>query len=657
MMKIIQALLLCNVFAATLSAAEPEIKAKYGKINEEEVKMQYYAKDSSAEAVVLYEEGDISFDYDNISGIKIIFRYFGRIKILKKSVLDRSIIKIPLHQGSFDERELLSHLDGCTYNWENGKVVASKLTKESIFHEHIVDKKYQDKLSFPNIKEGSVFEYRYTKETPFSVSITPDSWFFQSDIPVQWSELNMTIPEGFKYRMLKGGYLPFLVNDMGRASIKLSDWETIANTYRMAVKYAPAFHNEAFVTSKRDYISRLDFELTSIEFPNKSVKNYTDTWEHLAKTLLKTDHYEESFRRTGFLSPIIEDLKATKDTTEKIKKAFEYVSKNLEWNNKVSVFTYKDAKVVFENKGGNVTEINLILVSLLKAIGFDANPVILSTRGNGKINQVYPSLEQFNYTVACVSLNGKDILMDATDPFAKPGMLPERCLTRIGRLIKEEGSRFVSLVPTEKNMRFEMLTASLNTEAGEIKGNTVISKGGYEAHEMREAIKEQGESNLLKDFKKSNSEWKIENVKLENKDNNAESIKLLFDFSFPENISAGTIYLNPMLSGRVESNPFTEKERIYPVDLTATSDHAYIATIKVPPGYVVEEIPKPATVALPDNLGKFTYIINATPDAIKISSRITLNEFYFDPTEYELLKNFYDLIVQKHTEQLVLKKK
>lgn len=656
-MKIIQLLVLCCLLSNTLAAQEKEMKTKYGKVTEEEVKMQYYSKDSSAEAVVLYEQGEIWFDYDNLSGVKIMFSYFGRIKILKKSGLDRGIIKIPLFQGSFDERELLRNLDGCTYNMENGKMITSKLTKESIFHEHIVDKRYQDKLSFPNLKEGSVFEYRYTKETPFSVSITPDPWFFQGSIPVQWSELNMIIPQNFNYRILKGGYLPFISNTQGTIGIKLGNWETIGTNHHMAVKYAPAFHDEVYVTSKRDYISRIDFELTSIEFPDKSKKNYTDTWDNLSKTLLKSEHYNEAFRRTGFLSSIIQELKGVKDTTEKIKRAFEYVTKNVQWNNKVSVYAHTDAKVVFDNKSGTATEINLILISLLKAIGLEANPVILSTRGNGKINELYPSLEQFNYTIACVSLKGNDILMDASDPFTKPGMLPEHCLSGTGRLIKEEGSRFVSLIPTEKNMRFEMLTASLNTSSGEITGSTVISKGGYEAHEMREAIKEQGESNLLKDFKKANAEWKIENFKLENKDNISESIKLSFDFHFPENVSSGTIYLNPMLSGRVESNPFTEQMRIYPVDLTAASDNAYMATIKIPEGYVVDEIPKPATIALPDNLGKFTYIINTSADAIKISSRITLNESYFAAEEYELLRNFYDLIVQKHTEQLVLKKK
>ncbi len=657
-MKTIQALVVFCFFTTSLFAQDKEeIKAKYGKVNNDDVQMKYYSNDSSAEAVVLYEEAYITFDYDHLSGVKMVFSYFGRFKVLKKSGLDRGIIKIPLYEGTYDQKEGLRNIDGCTYNWENGKIVSSKLTKESIFHEHIVDNRYQYKLSLPNLKEGSVFEYRYIKETPFSVDYTPDTWFFQGSIPVQWSELNLYMPENFNYRILKGGYLRFFINTQESANLKLGDLEVSGTRHKLAVKNAPAFHDEAFVTSKVDYISRVDFELTSVVLPDKSVKKFTETWDNLAKTLLKTEHYEESFRRTGFLSPVIQELKMLKDTAQQIQRAFDHISKNLEWSNTVSVFSQTDASKVYENKKGTATEINLLLVSLLKAIGLEANPVILSTRGNGKINELYPSLDQFNYTIACVTWRGKDILMDATDRFTKPGMLPERCLSRTGRLIKLDASRFVSLLPTEKNSRLEMLNASLDPATGEINGNTVISKGGYDGHDMRESAKEQGEANLLKDIKKNNAEWKISNLKLENKENITEPVKLSFDFNFPENVSATVIYLNPMLSGKIESNPFTEQHRIYPVDLTTTSDNMYMATIKIPEGYVVETVPAPTSVALPDNLGKFTYMINTVGDAVKISSRITLNDFYFAPEEYELLRNFYDLIVQKHAEQLVFKKK
>jgi hypothetical protein len=640
-----------------LFAQELEIKAKYGKVSEEELRMTYYSKDSSAEAVVLYEEAIVSFDYDNVNGITMFYSYFGRFKILKKSGLDHGIIKIPFYQGSYNKKEIIRNVDGCTYNLEDGKVVSSKLTKELIFHEHVFDEQYQDKIRMPNVKEGSVFEYRYIKETPFSVRHKPATWYFQGSIPVQWSEYNILIPTNLNYRIFKNGYLPFLTNTLGATGMKVGGTETTGTQYRVAVKDAPAFRNEAFITSGRDYISKIEFELTSIQFPNSPLRKLSETWENLDKTLLKTDHYEETFSRTGFLEPVIEQLKTVKDTMQCIQLAFGYVSKSLEWDGNTSVFPRTDAKKVYENKKGNVTEINLILVSLLKALGFDANPLILSTRENGKINEQYPSLDKFNYTIACVTLNGKDVLMDATDAFTKPGMLPERCLNGTGRLIKPGNSRFISLKPTEKNVQLKTYTASLNLRSGEIVGNAVISMSGYKAHSNRKKINGQGEAEVLKNFKKNNPEFQISNLKLEDNGIVSDPVKISFDFNYPDNIPESAIYFNPILSGRIKNNPFTKETRIYPVDMVMPSDDLYMGSIKIPEGYEVEEIPKSASILLHDNLGKFSYMVSIVGDEIKVVSRITLNEYYFAPEEYKFLKDFYDLIVQKQAQQIVLKKK
>lgn len=653
-MKLIQLLLICMI-SVPLFAQETEIKAKYGRINEEELKMKFYSKDSSAEAVLLFEEADISFSYDGLSGLKMILNYFGRYKILKKSGLDRGIIKIPLYQGSYDQRELLSNVDGCTYNWENGKVVSSKLTKASIFHEHVVDNRYQDKLSMPNLKEGSIFEYRYSKETPFSVQYVPDVWFFQGSIPVQWSELTVKMPKNFTYRILPGGYLNFAINTQGNIGMKLGDLETSATIYRMAVKNAPAFHEQAYVPSTRDYKMRVEFELTKVEIPHLPIMKFSEDWGNIAGTLLKSEHYSETFKRTAFLSPTIQNLKEIKDTMQRIQKAFEYVTKTLEWNEVASVFAQTDANKVFENKKGSATEINLILVSLLRAIGLKANPVIISTRSNGKINEYYPSLSQFNYTITCVDYRGEDLLMDATDRYTKPGMLPERCLNFKGRLINEEYTHFVSLKPKVVRGKMEMITASINPQLGEIKGKMVVSNTGYKAHDIKESIKEKGEENVVKELKKENAEWKIENFKLENKEG-AEDVNITFDFQFPENVSGETIYLNPLMAGKVSDNPFSEEKRVYPVDLGTASDEVAISTIKIPPGYKIEEYPKPANIELPNNAGRFTYTVSTIGDAIKITSRITMNESHFTANEYELLRIFFDHIIQKHAEQLVITK-
>lgn len=392
-----------------------------------------------------------------------------------------------------------------------------------------------------------------------------------------------------------------------------------------------------------------------MQIPGKANINYSGTWDDLSITLLKSQYYEETFRRTNFLKSEIQNLKNIKDTMQCIQEAFDYVSKTLEWNNTVSVFSQTDAAKVFENKKGSATEINLILVSLLKAAGLNASPVIISTRSNGKISELYPSLNQFNYTIACVEVNGKDILMDATDRYTKPGMLPERCLNRTGRLIKREGSRFVSLEPTAISVKVETITASIDPGTGEIKGNLVTSNAGYNGHDIKESIKEEGEENIIKRIKKQNAEWEIENFKLENKEG-AEEVKIIFDFRIPENVSTDIIYLNPLLSGKIVNNPFTEQNRIYPVDLTTGSDEVVISTIKIPEEYKVEELPVSVNVALPDNLGKFSYKIVNEGNSVKVMSRIKMNEYLFQPAEYDMLRNFYDNIVQKHAEQIVIKR-
>jgi hypothetical protein len=653
-MKIIQLAALICFLTTNVLAQSPDVK--YGKVNAEDFKTMY-TTDSSAEAVVIYENGFVEFGMDG-AGIKMIKRYHVRYKILKRSGTDRGIVKIPLTRYGNGYSELLRSFDGCTYNLENGKVIASKLKNESVFHEHVSCDFYQDKMSMPNLKEGSIFEYRYVLETPYGVRSNPDAWYFQKDIPVAWSEYNMLIPVYLKYRNITGGFLKFFINKKESSRTNFSSGLDLpATSYQYVVKDIPSFHEEKFITSQKDYLSKVNFELITVAVPGSIIQNYADTWDNVTKTSLKEHNFGEYLHQKKFLKDIVQEISLIKDTTKKINAAFEYISKNIKWNKTLALVPFQDLLEVFENKTGNAAEINVMLVNLLKSLGLDANIVILSTRGNGEINELYPMMGQFNYTIACVTVNGKDILMDATDPFTKPGMLPERCLTGSGRLMKENGARFVSLQPTEKKACLEMLTAALNPASGEISGSSVISKGGYEAREIRELIQEKGEDNLVKEFKKSNAEWEIKNFKFENKDNISESMKLSYDFSFPENVSAATIYLNPMLSGKIMSNPFTEQNRIYPVDLIVASDNMFMATLKIPEGYTVESLPKAVSVMLPDNLGKFSYMINVAGADIKVSSRITLNEYYFDPTEYEVLKNFYDLIVQKHSEQLVLKKK
>jgi hypothetical protein len=89
-----------------------------------------------------------------------------------------------------------------------------------------------------------------------------------------------------------------------------------------------------------------------------------------------------------------------------------------------------------------------------------------------------------------------------------------------------------------------------------------------------------------------------------------------------------------------------------------TKDETFILNMEVPKGYVVDELPK-QMLAKFDEEGKtfFEYRIALSGDNISFRTRIKVDRTFFMPDEYEILREFYNMIVKKQAEQIVFKKK
>lgn len=78
----------------------------------------------------------------------------------------------------------------------------------------------------------------------------------------------------------------------------------------------------------------------------------------------------------------------------------------------------------------------------------------------------------------------------------------------------------------------------------------------------------------------------------------------------------------------------------------------------IPDGYVVDELPKSVVVKLnSDGDGQFEYRISEAGGTISMRSRIQFKRAFYQHDEYELLREFFNLVVKKQSEQIVLKKK
>lgn len=677
--KFLLLLLTGYLFSTSLPAYAQLDPVKFGKIEMPEIQLKAYDKDTSAEAVILGDFGKSYFQYSSSDGFQVFFERIIRIKILKKSGYDWATGQIAVYKSGTDEEKITS-LQGVTYNEEGGKIVKTKLNKDAMFVEQVNDNWSLKKFTMPNVKEGSIVEYAYTIKSDFAFNFR--EWEFQHSIPVVWSEYRAVIPEYFNYRQFAQGYEPFhihtqetsrvnfsirieaqsyatagLSSDVGRVPARFENVEAQATSYRWVTKDVPAFKEEPYMTTVNDYLTKIEFELASIKYPGQIEKSYTNSWESMTRSLLESEHFGLQLNRAGFLKNEITAITAQfPDPTQRMAAVSGLVRKSMKWNGVYGKYSAGIRKS-YENKIGNSADINLLLTATLQEAGLDANPVVLSTRDYGRLLESYVLLSKFNYVITHVAIGDKEYLLDATDPLLAFTILPAHCLNGSGRLIAKQNPRWIPLQSSEKISR--VVSAKLHLDpAGELKGTVDVSDGGYRALMVRKALQSEGKDKYVANIQKLKPSWQIARHTFTDVEETHKSLSARYELAISDHaqVAGNLIYLKPMLTEGEKENPFKLENRKFPVDFSAPMDETYVCTFTVPEGYQAEELPKGVILSLPDNGGKFTYMTAMNGNQIQVSSRITLKKPVFYAEEYNLLKEFYTQIVNKHAEQIVLKK-
>lgn len=639
-------LLILNCFVQVADAQKSPVK--FGDIPMDDLKMTIYSKDSSAAAVVLVDYGEA---YLNVSTntVQMTIERHTRIKILNKAGLSWGDVSILLRQSGSNE-ERVTNLKASTYNLIDGKIVESKLDKKGIFKEKYNRSFNQQKFTMPDVKEGSVIEYSYNISSEFW-TLFPN-WRFQRTIPTQWSEYWAMIPDFFHFEKYMQGYLPVAINEVkpsnaGGLSVKAHHW---------VVKDAPAFKEEPFMTSEEDFISRINFALSYVSFPGEPTQEIMGSWAKLNKDLLEDEDFGRVIDKSGFLKEITASITAgITDPLKKIEALHRYVANTIEWDGTEDYYP-GDLKKILEKKKGTSGDINVLLASMLDKAGISVDMVLLSTRSHGFIRQSYPMTRQFNYIVCAARVDGKVILLDATNKHLPYTILPDRCLNGQGLVISKTNHGWIDIEPKAKAKT--LVNASLKVGAdAEITGSVIVSDEGYNAPYVRKNYSVKGEEEFTKEVK-TETRWSISKSEYKNVDEVDKPFQQIHEVVISEHASAmgDAIYLNPMLMNQIKENPFKEDTRTYPIDYGAPSEKVYMCKIEIPEGYKVDELPQSKVLALPQNGGRFLYNMTQNGNIINLTCMFNINKSLFAQTEYPILREFYNQVVAKEAEQIVLKK-
>lgn len=509
----------------------------------------------------------------------------------------------------------------------------------------------------PKIKEGTVIEFRYKIISPYPTSISDVQ--FQTGIPIRKLKTLIEFPEYYTFNKTSKGFINVPMKTSSRSGSVGSTNYTIDVFSFEGDNIKALKNNEPYVANINNYRGGMKFELASTNFTSVGgqFKNYSTTWENVSKQIFKSESFGGELKKTSYYKKDLENILQNANTdSEKIGAIFQFVKSNVKWNGFYGKYSDKGVRSAYKENVGNVADINLILTSMLRSAGINANPVLISSRGNGI--PLFPTLNGFDYVISMAQLpNNKYVLLDATEKYSTPNILPIRALNWNGRVVTKDGrSSWVKLTTnihaSEENILMVKLTEDLD-----IEGLIRTKYDNLNALNYRRGKNHLKEEELVTKFEENNS-LEIEEFKVLNKNNLSKAISRNIKFLSEDLVEEinGKIYIEPLLFLTQRKNPFKLEERKFPVDFGTAWKDINRASIQIPEGYIVEKIPEPLAIGLPDNIGVFKFQVQKVGNKIKTFTSLEFNNALIPAQYYPYLKDFYGKLVKKETEKIVLTK-
>ena len=591
---------------------------KFGDVSKAELEMKVYDKDTSAAAVILCDYGFFIPRLPQF--VRII-----RIKILKKEGYKWANHVFPTSSKA--------DIKGFTFNLLDGKIVKEKLNNSSIYTEQVTEGYFNSRVAMPNARVGSVIELQ------FKIVGVPLEWRFQETIPVIHSEMTIEPYSSFRFRKYFYGLEQLDVN---------SDYYWEAND-------VPAFRDEPFMNSRENYITKFDFDMYSM-----TLFFIAPTWEAISFNLSHNSSLGDALRSSRYLNDIANGIIKTNETEkDKITAAYDSI-KQIKWDHNQSLFpSTKSLSYPFHKQIGNSADINLALIQLLRKIGLEAYPVVLSTRDNGMLSPYYVSFRKLNHVIVFVKTSKKNYLIDATEDYMPFDLLPLKCLNFSGWLVNDDQSGWIDL-KAEKKFKKMIYYKLLLQDDLSLSGNITYIRYDYAAYDFRKNYHSvNGEKEYLNNFKKDKPGLNITNVELTNVDSLSLPVqdKYMVKIKGQVNQIGDEILFNPLFFDKMNDNPFKLEERKTPIDFAYPREINFIVNIEIPDDYDVSALPNQVQMRLPDGSASFSYQVSVMNNMLMLNFKYNIDKIVYTQDEYALLRNFFMEMIAKNSEFVTLIKK
>ncbi|MBK0379756.1 DUF3857 domain-containing protein [Mucilaginibacter segetis] len=628
----------------------------YGKIDIADLELKSCDFEKDANAMILFDEGNVFYDHN----LDLAMERHKRIKIFNDNGKDKANIRIEYYSGG--HYEYITGLQAQTINLVDGKPEITKLDKKLIYTEHIDKGRTALVFSMPNVKAGSVIEFKYVWNSN-SISNFPD-WYFQDKIPTRYSELTTQIPDIMYFKLKSNVVQPFIKYTKSSESRSIgSGTDAISYTLEKETRGLANIHSlpdEPYMTAVNDNLQSMVYKLTSIRPLGTFTKSYSDSWAKVGGILADDDDFGGQLKKKlDNEDEIIATAKERLTTEAKVAYIFNEVKNRMKWDGIDRWYTNDGTAKAWEKKTGNSAEINLILYHLLNKAGVTAYPMVVSTREHGKVVPYFTFLYQFNRAVVYVPINDdKTYVLDATNKYNIYNEIPSDILNSDALYIDKDKKQYDMLYITRQApvRRVVILNGEIKPD-GKMEGEASLNSFSYNRIKSIDRYKTDGEKKYIDYLTENNNNLKVSSLKFDGMD--VDTVPLVQHIKFNMDLTGSDenyIIFNPNLFTSLHNNPFLSENRYTDIDFGYRNNYTINGTFKIPASYTVDALPKSTSMIMPDSSITFKRIMVSDGSQIAVRYNIDFKKTMYTKEEYPLFREFCKKMYEMLNEQIVLKK-
>ncbi|MGZ4843695.1 MAG: DUF3857 domain-containing protein [Candidatus Angelobacter sp.] len=594
-------------------------------ITPQDMQFKEIAGHPDAPAVLLYHADYITYvsDYDQSEFV------YNRIKVLTDAGKAYADVEIPLAPWIkiHDLEARAIHPNGSISE------LSSKPLEKVVFKNR--DFKFlAETFTLPNVVVGTIIEYRFRLQSSWTYS---NQWILDHDL--------FTVKEHLLFKHAGPFAMSYVVSGSTAKPEKKKE------TYELELTNVPPFRPEEQMPPTENYKASVRFF-----YGKTDTAGMRGFWTQQARSWsLGADNFIGYHREIG--SAAAAAIGSATDPEEKLRKLYARVQevRNLYWERERSNEEEKKEHLkenysvvdVLKHGYGNSYEISALFVAMARAAGFNASLILVAGRERRFYRTEFLDSSQYNWTIAGVTLQSKNLLLDPATRFCPFGLIRWTNTATSALKLEKDKWNFIIMPSLGQDRAVVLRTARVALDdQGSLKGHVTVTFEGGEALERRLLDLQTDEAGRNKGLEEEVTSWlpPQSTAKMNYSKGWRETggpVVADLEIEVPSYAAkAGRRLLLPSsLFPTKQKDVFRHAERKYPVYFPYAFSELDLTVIRMPAGYSVETIPE--AIEVKPTFGMYRNSTKISEDQIVTTRGLFVNQFMFEPAQYSELKEFF----------------